>query len=81
VAQNQYVLKVPEPLSVSAFRFHAAYKNQILARKSLVRFGPPGRENPGIIDADWKIRDLSKIVPDIGGDVLSVPTANQIRTY
>jgi hypothetical protein len=27
----------------------------------LVRFGPLGREKPGIINADWKIRDLSKI--------------------
>jgi 2-keto-4-pentenoate hydratase/2-oxohepta-3-ene-1,7-dioic acid hydratase in catechol pathway len=37
----------------------------------LVRFGPPGREKPGIIDSAGKIRDLSKIVPDINGEVLS----------
>jgi 2-keto-4-pentenoate hydratase/2-oxohepta-3-ene-1,7-dioic acid hydratase in catechol pathway len=37
----------------------------------LVRFGAPGREKPGIVDKDGKIRDLSKIVPDIGGDTLS----------
>jgi 2-keto-4-pentenoate hydratase/2-oxohepta-3-ene-1,7-dioic acid hydratase in catechol pathway len=37
----------------------------------LVRFGVPGREKPGIVDKDGKIRDLSKIVPDIGGDTLS----------
>ena len=37
----------------------------------LVRFGPPGREKPGIIDAEGRIRDLSKVVPDIAGDALS----------
>jgi ureidoglycolate lyase len=37
----------------------------------LVRFGPAGREKPGIIDSDGKIRDLSKIVPDINGDMLA----------
>jgi 2-keto-4-pentenoate hydratase/2-oxohepta-3-ene-1,7-dioic acid hydratase in catechol pathway len=37
----------------------------------LVRFGPPGREKPGMIDAEGRIRDLSKVVPDIAGDVLS----------
>ena len=37
----------------------------------LVRFGAPGREKPGIVDQDGKIRDLSKIVPDIAGDTLS----------
>jgi 2-keto-4-pentenoate hydratase/2-oxohepta-3-ene-1,7-dioic acid hydratase in catechol pathway len=37
----------------------------------LVRFGAPGREKPGIIDADGKIRDLSGVVPDIVGETLS----------
>ena len=37
----------------------------------LVRFGPPGREKPGIIDQDGKLRDLSRIVKDIAGDALS----------
>ena len=36
----------------------------------LVRFGAPGREKPGIIDAKGRIRDLSKIVPDIAGETL-----------
>ena len=36
----------------------------------LVRFGPPGREKPGILDAEGRIRDLSKVVPDIAGDAL-----------
>jgi 2-keto-4-pentenoate hydratase/2-oxohepta-3-ene-1,7-dioic acid hydratase in catechol pathway len=37
----------------------------------LVRFGPAGREKPGIIDKDGKIRDLSKVVKDIDAEALS----------
>jgi 2,4-didehydro-3-deoxy-L-rhamnonate hydrolase len=37
----------------------------------LVRWGKPGKEKPGIVDADGKIRDLSETVPDIAGGVLS----------
>ena len=37
----------------------------------LVRYGAPGREKPGMIDAEGRIRDLSKIVPDLAGDALS----------
>ena len=37
----------------------------------LVRYGPAGREKPGIIDAEGKIRDLSRIVPDIDGAMLA----------
>ena len=32
----------------------------------LVRYGKPGKEKPGLIDAAGKLRDLSKSVPDIG---------------
>ena len=37
----------------------------------LVRFGPAGKEKPGIIDAQGKIRDLSKVVKDIDAEALS----------
>ena len=37
----------------------------------LVRFGPAGREKPGILDDQGRIRDLSKLVPDLAGDALS----------
>jgi hypothetical protein len=36
----------------------------------LVRYGNPGKEKPGLIDADGKLRDLSAVVPDIGPDQL-----------
>jgi 2-keto-4-pentenoate hydratase/2-oxohepta-3-ene-1,7-dioic acid hydratase in catechol pathway len=37
----------------------------------LVRYGAPGREKPGIVDADGKIRDLSRVVKDIDGAMLA----------
>jgi 2,4-didehydro-3-deoxy-L-rhamnonate hydrolase len=37
----------------------------------LVRHGKPGREKPGLVDSDGVIRDLSKVVPDIAGEVLN----------
>jgi len=37
----------------------------------LVRFGKVGKEKPGLIDADGKIRDLSHIIKDITPDTLS----------
>ena len=37
----------------------------------LVRYGPAGREKPGLIDADGKLRDLSKKVKDIDGATLA----------
>jgi 2-keto-4-pentenoate hydratase/2-oxohepta-3-ene-1,7-dioic acid hydratase in catechol pathway len=33
----------------------------------LVRFGQPGEEKPGLVDASGQIRDVSGIVPDING--------------
>jgi 2-keto-4-pentenoate hydratase/2-oxohepta-3-ene-1,7-dioic acid hydratase in catechol pathway len=32
----------------------------------LVRYGNPGKEKPGLIDAAGKLRDLSAVLPDIG---------------
>lgn len=37
----------------------------------LLRFGPAGAEKPGILDSDGTLRDLSSIVEDIDGDLLS----------
>ncbi len=37
----------------------------------LLRHGPAGAEKPALLDRDGKIRDLSSLVADIGGDVLS----------
>ena len=37
----------------------------------LVRYGPAGKEKPGLIDADGKLRDLSRKVKDIDGATLA----------
>jgi 2-keto-4-pentenoate hydratase/2-oxohepta-3-ene-1,7-dioic acid hydratase in catechol pathway len=37
----------------------------------LLRYGAPGREKPGLIDAKGQLRDLSQVVHDIEGDTLS----------
>lgn len=45
----------------------------------LVRFGPAGREKPGILDDEGRLRDLSKVVPDIAGETLSAKGLAKIR--
>ena len=45
----------------------------------LLRYGPPGQEKPGVLDRDGAIRDLSGIVPDIAGDVLSSAGLERLR--
>lgn len=37
----------------------------------LLRYGAPGAEKPGLLDAQGQIRDLSERVADIAGDVLT----------
>ena len=36
----------------------------------LLRYGPSGHERPGLCDRSGVIRDLSRLVPDLAGDVL-----------
>src|SRR3974390_2053806 len=45
----------------------------------LVRYGAPGREKPGMIDAQGKIRDLSKHIPDLAGEALSPSNLSKLR--
>ncbi|OYW34269.1 MAG: 2-hydroxyhepta-2,4-diene-1,7-dioate isomerase [Rhizobiales bacterium 12-66-7] len=45
----------------------------------LVRFGEKGREKPGLIDSTGKIRDISSLVQDISGDVLTPEGLARIR--
>ncbi|MFG1380885.1 fumarylacetoacetate hydrolase family protein [Xanthobacter versatilis] len=37
----------------------------------LLRFGPAGTEKPGVLDDAGRIRDLSGVIADLSGDVLS----------
>jgi len=45
----------------------------------LVRYGNPGKEKPGLIDLDGKLRDLSGVVPDIGPAQLGAVGMARIR--
>ena len=45
----------------------------------LVRYGNPGKEKPGLVDADGKLRDLSAVVPDIGPAQLSDAALAKLR--
>ena len=45
----------------------------------LVRYGPAGREKPGLIDADGKLRDLSRKVKDIDGETLAPASLAKLR--
>jgi 2-keto-4-pentenoate hydratase/2-oxohepta-3-ene-1,7-dioic acid hydratase in catechol pathway len=45
----------------------------------LLRYGDPGRERPGLVDADGRIRDLSRVVPDIAGATLLPENLAKLR--
>jgi 2-keto-4-pentenoate hydratase/2-oxohepta-3-ene-1,7-dioic acid hydratase in catechol pathway len=45
----------------------------------LVRYGAVGREKPSMLDTQGRIRDLSHIVSDIAGDVLSPKSLAKLR--
>ncbi|MGA7544405.1 MAG: fumarylacetoacetate hydrolase family protein [Methyloceanibacter sp.] len=45
----------------------------------LLRFGERGREKPGILDFEGRLRDLSSVVADIAGDTLEVRGLERLR--
>jgi 2,4-diketo-3-deoxy-L-fuconate hydrolase len=45
----------------------------------LLRYGAPGAEKPGLLDATGAIRDLSGVVPDIAGDALLPESLARLR--
>src|SRR5213592_3333246 len=45
----------------------------------LVRYGPPGKEKPGLIDDEGKLRDLSRKVKDIGATALAPGELAKLR--
>ncbi len=47
----------------------------------LLRYGPSGREKPGLLDADGKIRDLSGIVSNIDSSVLAPSRLEHLRKF
>jgi 2-keto-4-pentenoate hydratase/2-oxohepta-3-ene-1,7-dioic acid hydratase in catechol pathway len=45
----------------------------------LLRFGPPGNEQPGILDSAGRIRSLVNVADDIAGDALSPASLARLR--
>ena len=45
----------------------------------LVRYGNPGKEKPGLIDADGRLRDLSAVIQDIGPEQLGDAALAKLR--
>ena len=45
----------------------------------LVRYGPAGKEKPGLVDADGNLRDLSKKVKDVDGATLAAGELARLR--
>jgi 2-keto-4-pentenoate hydratase/2-oxohepta-3-ene-1,7-dioic acid hydratase in catechol pathway len=45
----------------------------------LLRYGAPGKEKPGILDADGNIRDLSGTISDVGGESLLPESIEKLR--
>ena len=46
----------------------------------LLRYGEIGKEKPGILDQEGKIRDLSNHISDINGDNISKESLNKISS-
>lgn len=46
----------------------------------LLRFGPVGREKPGMLDASGRVRDLSHLIPDLAGDALLPASLARLRS-
>lgn len=47
----------------------------------LLRYGEPGRERPGILDANSRIRDLCGLVNDLSGETLGAAALARLRAY
>jgi 2,4-diketo-3-deoxy-L-fuconate hydrolase len=45
----------------------------------LLRYGPKGQEKPGLLDAHGQLRDLSGVVDDIAGDILTPAGMQRLR--
>lgn len=50
-----------------------------LNRMKLLRYGLPGKEKPGALDAQGRIRDLSKSVPDIAREALLPESIERLK--
>jgi 2-keto-4-pentenoate hydratase/2-oxohepta-3-ene-1,7-dioic acid hydratase in catechol pathway len=44
----------------------------------LLRYGPPGKEKPALLDKSNQLRDLTSVIPDVAGHHLSPPSLDRI---
>ena len=45
----------------------------------LLRYGPIGQEQPGLLDAEGTIRDLSDVIGDLAGPAVTLQTIDRVR--
>ena len=45
----------------------------------LIRYGEPNQERPGLLDNFGKLRDLSQVIPDLGGEYLQPDSIQRLR--
>lgn len=45
----------------------------------LCRYGEPGQEKPGLVDASGALRDLSSVIPDVTPDMLTPESLERLR--
>ncbi len=45
----------------------------------LLRYGPPGQERPGLLDTNGRVRDLSELIDDVAGQVLTPASLERLR--
>ena len=45
----------------------------------LLRYGPPGQEKPGVLDAQGRVRDLSGVIADVAGAALLPANLARLR--
>jgi 2-keto-4-pentenoate hydratase/2-oxohepta-3-ene-1,7-dioic acid hydratase in catechol pathway len=45
----------------------------------LVRYGAKGKEKPGLLDKEGRLRDLSAVIPDISGETISPKSLARLR--
>jgi 2,4-didehydro-3-deoxy-L-rhamnonate hydrolase len=45
----------------------------------LLRYGPIGKEKPGILDTEGRIRDLSSVIPELDGSAIGPKALDKLR--
>jgi 2-keto-4-pentenoate hydratase/2-oxohepta-3-ene-1,7-dioic acid hydratase in catechol pathway len=60
-------------------RFDVRIEIFLGGKMKLLRYGAPGKEKPGVLDANDKIRDVSGIISDFGGKALLPESIERLR--